>query len=111
MLEFDPPESHAEVIADMITGNKIIRAKLITRPVMVRIPVDDLLTIDAMADLAGGKSRNQIICHLLTAGIESVVNILSVNEENFTTFHNKRNELRSATLNNPDNQSEDLKSC
>lgn len=101
----DPPDSEAETIAHMIASKKP-QVKLLTRPVMVRVPLSELRVIDAMADLAGGVSRNQIICQLLKAGIEAVQSHLSV--EDSEALAKKQIELTSSILSSPENQSEDL---
>lgn len=67
---FDPPTA-AEQVAGMISGTATIRAKSVVRPVLVRIPLNQLMTIDAMCDLAG-KSRSQMVVNLLEVGIDSV---------------------------------------
>lgn len=67
----DPPTS-AEHVAGMISGTSTTRAKAIVRPVLVRLPLNQLITIDAMCELAG-KSRSQMAVNLLEVGIDCVM--------------------------------------
>lgn len=66
----DPPTS-AEHVAGMISGTATTRSKAIVRPVLVRIPINQLINIDAMCQLAG-KSRSQMVVNLLEVGLDGV---------------------------------------
>ena len=66
----DPPTS-AEHVAGMISGTATTKAKAVVRPVLVRVPLNQLMVIDAMCELAG-KSRSQMVVNLLEVGIDGV---------------------------------------
>ncbi len=74
-LQDDPP-TPAQHVAGLISGSASSRGMSVVRPVMVRIPLHHLMTVDAMAELAG-KSRSHMVVHLVEVGINSVLDELN----------------------------------
>lgn len=94
----------AEVVAGMITGTATRRGAAVVRPVLVRLPLTQLMYVDAMAQLSGGKSRSQMVVSLLEAGIDAVMNTLP--EASKARVHEVISDIAGDVVGDGDNESD-----
>lgn len=99
-----PDLSVAEQIAYMISGKTpeaVVKTDV--RPVLIRVPLNDLLHLDAMAQLSG-KSRNQMAVMLLRAGMDAVYN--QTDDETKQRVNNRILGIAESVLSDPENQTD-----
>lgn len=100
-----PDYTLAQQVALSVSGKSpdlVVRTTV--RPVMIRVPVNDVLRLDAMAQL-DSKSRSQMAVLLLRVGIEAVLQ--EMEPDAIERFHDVIASIAQSVVTDPDNQDVD----